>query len=404
MGRKRKNGEGTWGTKTIKGVKYKYYRDPSGKYFYGKTDKEINEKRNNYNANKITERTTFGDYLLWYFNTIHKPTVEPTTHAEYIRICNTIINNKYYKLKDIHLCSFGVDNNYFKEYIAAITPHYALNTIQGQVSKIKMAVRYAEKTGKIERGLLDDIKTPKKSSVGTKERKIPFLPKEIADELYNHIYDEYKHSKRKKYGYYYWVMLFIIHTGLRTEEVRALRLNDIDFKNKEVCVDEAMPKIQKEDGTYEYFLKGTKNEKSTRVVPLNKIAIEMITLIINYTKPQKSTDFIFFNRKTDTYLNNHRLCVATNRILNEINSPILHCNPHALRHTFGSILYEQGVGLKTISELLGHSNIKTTADIYISLTKKHLGNAVLALEPDYNNKKEEDIENGKTTEIIGGTA
>ena len=31
MAKKRKNGEGTWGTKIIKGVKYKYYRDPSGK-------------------------------------------------------------------------------------------------------------------------------------------------------------------------------------------------------------------------------------------------------------------------------------------------------------------------------------------------------------------------------------
>lgn len=404
MARKRKNGEGTWGTKTIKGVKYKYYRDPSGKYFYGKTDKEINEKRKKFDDNKISDKTTFGDYLLWYFNNIHKPTVEPTTHANYIRTCNTILNSKYYKIKDIQLCSFSVENNYIKEYIEAITPHYALNTIQGQASKLKMAVRYAEKTGKIERGLLDDVKLPKKSAVGIKERKIPFLPKEIADELYNHIYDEYSNSKGKKYGYYYWIMLFIIHTGLRTEEVRALRLNDIDLKNKEVTIDEAMPKINKEDGTCEYFLKGTKNEKSTRVVPLNRIAIEMITLIISFTKPQKDTDFIFYNRKTDRYFSNQRLCYATNRILREIDSPITHCNPHALRHTFGSILYEQGIGLKTISELLGHSDIKTTANIYISLTKKHLGNAVLALEPGYNNNQEEDTDYVKTAEIIRGTA
>ena len=396
MARKRKNGEGSWGTKTIKGVKYKYYRDSSGKYFYGKTYKEINEKRNKYDSNKITEKTTFGEYLLWYFNTIHKPTVEPTTHASYIRTCNTILNNKYYKLKDIQLASFTLENNYFKEYIAAITPHYASNTIQAQVSKIKMAVKYAEKNGRMERGLADDISLPKKVSVGNKERKIPFLPKEVANDLYAHIYDEYDYSKNKKYGYYYWIMLFIIHTGLRTEEVRALRLNDIDFNNKEITVDEALTKIKKEDGTYEYILKGTKNTKSERIVPLNRIAIEMLELIINYTKPKKSTDFIFIDKKTGHYFNNHRLTTATDRILKDINSPILHCNPHALRHTFGSILYEQGVGLKTISELLGHSNIKTTADIYISLTKKHLGNAVLALEPDndgiIDNKDNEDIE------------
>jgi hypothetical protein len=37
---KRKNGEGTWGSKIIKGTEYKFYRDANGKYFYGKTEKE----------------------------------------------------------------------------------------------------------------------------------------------------------------------------------------------------------------------------------------------------------------------------------------------------------------------------------------------------------------------------
>lgn len=43
-----KNGEGSWGTKNVKGVSYKYYRNADGKYFYGKTNKEINAKRKKY--------------------------------------------------------------------------------------------------------------------------------------------------------------------------------------------------------------------------------------------------------------------------------------------------------------------------------------------------------------------
>ena len=42
---RRHNGEGSWGTKTIKGVTYKYFRNTEGKYFYGKTNSEINTKR-----------------------------------------------------------------------------------------------------------------------------------------------------------------------------------------------------------------------------------------------------------------------------------------------------------------------------------------------------------------------
>ncbi len=44
MAGKRKNGEGCWGKKIIKGVQYRYYRDINGRYYYGKTEKEIKEK------------------------------------------------------------------------------------------------------------------------------------------------------------------------------------------------------------------------------------------------------------------------------------------------------------------------------------------------------------------------
>ena len=37
--KRRKNGEGSWGQKTIKGVVYQYYRTADGKYTYGKTAK-----------------------------------------------------------------------------------------------------------------------------------------------------------------------------------------------------------------------------------------------------------------------------------------------------------------------------------------------------------------------------
>ena len=41
---KRKNGEGSWGTKSIKGVSYFYYRNSEGKYYYATTMKELKSK------------------------------------------------------------------------------------------------------------------------------------------------------------------------------------------------------------------------------------------------------------------------------------------------------------------------------------------------------------------------
>ncbi len=52
---------------------------------------------------------------------------------------------------------------------------------------------------------------------------------------------------------------------------------------------------------------------------------------------------------------------------------------HVLRHTFGSKLYEKDVDVKTISELMGHSNISITANVYVHLSPDSKINAVKIL-------------------------
>ncbi|WP_347707532.1 tyrosine-type recombinase/integrase [Clostridium sp. cel8] len=49
---------------------------------------------------------------------------------------------------------------------------------------------------------------------------------------------------------------------------------------------------------------------------------------------------------------------------------------HALRHTYVTKLFEAGTPLKTVQTLLGHSNIKTTADIYTHVMSKQKIDAV----------------------------
>ena len=53
---------------------------------------------------------------------------------------------------------------------------------------------------------------------------------------------------------------------------------------------------------------------------------------------------------------------------------------HDLRHTFASLLLEAGESLKVIQELLGHSSINTTMDIYTHITKQGKANAVNKLD------------------------
>lgn len=386
---KRKNGEGTWGKKNIKGVEYQYFRDSNGKYFYGRTQKEVKAKREKYESNKVDNKTTFGEYLLWYYDNIHKNSVEKSTYAEYKRVCKIIIDSPYYDIGCIQMGTFTDNPNHFQNYINAVTPYYALNTIRGQYLKMKMAVKYAETHGMIEKGLMSDIKMPKESVVGHKAKEVPFLTKEIADKLYVELKEKY-YNGSPKYGFNAWICMLCIHTGLRIGEIKALRWNDIDLSDKTLRVDESIALIQQGDGTYTEEVKPPKNQTSNRIVPLNSIAIEMIENIRKKSKNTKPNDFACLTREGN-FIKNQHITRTIDRMLRNIDCEITHCSPHALRHTFGSILHEQGASIKDISKLLGHKNISTTANIYVDVTHQKLVGTVKLLE----SKSQENEKNGE---------
>ena len=57
-----------------------------------------------------------------------------------------------------------------------------------------------------------------------------------------------------------------------------------------------------------------------------------------------------------------------------------HWHPHELRHSAASLLIAQGVPLKVVSELLGHSSITVTADIYAHVLAPAKDDAAAAME------------------------
>ena len=53
---------------------------------------------------------------------------------------------------------------------------------------------------------------------------------------------------------------------------------------------------------------------------------------------------------------------------------------HALRHSFASMLYEKQCPEKTVSALLGHSDISTTMNIYVGMRQEQLAAAIQNIE------------------------
>lgn len=141
-------------------------------------------------------------------------------------------------------------------------------------------------------------------------------------------------------------------TGLRVSEVTNLTIRDIDMYNNVVRC----------------FGKGSKE----RIVPINDYALYYLELYLE-KRP------MFFKGKTNDYLflNNHGnkmtrqgfekvlTGIADNAMLNK------KVTPHMLRHSFATHMLDHGADLRSIQELLGHSDIITTK-IYTHVSKEKI--------------------------------
>ena len=145
---KRKSGEGTWGTKTIKGITYKFYRNPEGKYFYGKTEKEINEKRKKYTplkeVHKDTKKEYFGDYVLRWLLEVKGTEIKRHTLDGYEDCINgQLINFTGNNLSDIQVGALTTDH--FVSYYNALAQHYSRSSIKKNYAILSQCIKYGNK-------------------------------------------------------------------------------------------------------------------------------------------------------------------------------------------------------------------------------------------------------------------
>lgn len=119
------------------------------------------------------------------------------------------------------------------------------------------------------------------------------------------------------------------------------------------------------------FVERGKTPHSRRVVPLNTNASRAVEEYRIYKKNwgeslEDDSPFLLSSHKKK-YFNRSSLYVAFLRVLSlctGIENPE-RFHPHSLRHGFSSSLYEKTNDLKLVSELLGHSSIEVTAQMYI---------------------------------------
>lgn len=162
-----------------------------------------------------------------------------------------------------------------------------------------------------------------------------------------------------------WV-LTLLYTGMRPGETAALNWADVDFEHNEIHVYAA-----KESGTGR--VKGPKTEAGVRDIPIHAALLPRLQAArgkpfepVFRTEAGKPMDdatmyrrWKSFVREMDIYMGAevYRNKIIKSRIAGDLT-------PYCLRHTFCTDLQRAGVPLNVAKELMGHSDIKMTANIY----------------------------------------
>lgn len=153
-------------------------------------------------------------------------------------------------------------------------------------------------------------------------------------------------------------ILIALCTGLRIGEICALRWSDINLIRRIITVSHTAARIYNADvHKTERLMTSPKTCNSNREIPIASILHEALCTI----KKSAKANFVVCDTETATDPRTYRDYFS--RLLKRLGIP--HIVFHGLRHTFATRCIESGCDYKTVSVILGHSNIATTLNLYV---------------------------------------
>lgn len=163
-------------------------------------------------------------------------------------------------------------------------------------------------------------------------------------------------------------MLEILYaTGLRVSELVSLKLTDLRYNNKKEIAD---------------FLVVNGKGNKERIVPLNKLAKQKLLqyLDLRKVKDLENSPFLFLSRATKNHITRQRFAQLLKEVAPLVKIDKNRISPHIIRHSFATHLLENGMDLRLLQEILGHSDISTT-EIYTHINNKKLQETIVNYHP-----------------------
>lgn len=318
--------------------RYIKYYDVSGKavygYVYSKSYADVKEQLAKCKTEKqnlqSSSNTPLSNWLeIWLKS---QCALKPTTKAIYQSYIDNHINTG---LGSIPLKKLNRD--ILQSFIngLALSP----STIKGIFSILKSALSVAEDKGFVS-NIWSKVKLPQKQK-SIVQVLTPAQQQRLEQAL----------SENADMG-----ILICLYTGLRIGELCALKWSDINFETAQLTV----------NGTQ------ARTEKGIEIIPpkskTSKREIPIPPFLLNKLRAMPySCEYVISRNKKPFDIRTYRRLFK--KLLKDTSLPDMKF--HCLRHTFATRALEVGMDYKTLSEILGHSSVGITLDLYAHSLKEH---------------------------------
>lgn len=274
-------------------------------------------------------------------------TAKPSTISTYKKIYEAQLND-YFKNTDISEFNNSLISNYILSLFNKGISKTYIKSITGLLYSV---LNYA----KIQYRQYIELAYIQKANISAHKKDIQVFCKEEQKNIENYIL---LHKTPFNVS-----VLLSLYTGIRIGELCALKTNNFDLNNKTVHISKTMQRVKDTSTNAKNKTKiitdTPKSEKSARTIPLPDFIVPILKELFD-----NSLNNMFFLTLSDTKFIEPRLYEKKfKKLLTMIGTD--YKVPHTMRHTYANNMLDLGIDIKTLSELLGHSNVTITMNYYI---------------------------------------